>query len=86
MKKAFIYFGIILFRLGFFSTKYLIGLTILIPSYAVYLTGILGLFISVILFNNVNFIKNNIIFDNIIVGIGMSLFIWAGYRFFINLR
>ena len=78
--------GLFCFVFGFFSTKYLIGLTILIPNYVVYLSGILGLFISVILLNNMNFVKNNLIFENIILGIGMSLFILAGYRFFINLR
>jgi len=78
--------GFLCLGLGFFSTRYLYGITMLMSGYIIYLTGIIGLFLSVIMFNNVDFIMNNIYLNHFILGIGFACIILSGYRFVMDMR
>ena len=78
--------GIICLGLGFFSTRYLYGITMLISGYIIYLTGIIGLFLSVIMVNNVDFIMNNNYLNHLVLGIGFACIILSGYRLVMDMR
>ena len=63
---GFLFFiGLICFALGFLFTRYLVGRTILTNGYIIYLIGILGLFASIIIVNNVEFVLQNIFINHL---------------------
>ena len=78
--------GIICLGLGFLSTKYLYGSTILLSGYIIHLTCIIVLFSGMIMVNNLEFIKYNIYLNHFILGIVFTCIILSGYRFVMYIR
>ena len=80
------FLGVICLGLGFLSTKYLYGSTILLSGYIIHLTCIIVLFSGMIMVNNLEFIKYNIYLNNFISGTVFTCIILSGYRFVMYIR
>jgi len=74
--------GVICLGLGFFSSKYLNGITLQINASLIYLIGFIGIFVSMLLVNNIDIIQNNLYLNHLILGMGFSCFILSSVRFF----